>query len=245
MLRFDKDPEGGTAADISGRQSPFVYPGEELIRELRAHPAKAVADAREALRRSAEEWTRTAADCAEKIAEGSETAQAVGRRVSAFGDRLPGGVFGVGNGEDQLLPLGLLTEKIRQAQSALGKLGVGLYQATERLSAGIPPEAMLTAELLENEELTEEIRRLRRMRSELLSVTDGMAEEIDRFLRGTVEAFFLRAEQAADLTHKGAEMRFSALRRLCGEFRNSADRFAAVCEGNRQKLESEIRKKSI
>lgn len=231
MLRSDNDPGSGTAATFSLRQSPFVFCPEdaEICRKMRERPEPFRDEAREAilaqeqsLRELTQELLARIADCRNAAEEGAKT-------VSAFGERLPVSFFGTGDGEAWMLPFGLMTEQVRQTQSLLGQAGVGLYRIIERLTNPLPPGIEQTAEVLEDAALLRALESLRGSGRFLRSVSDEAAEENDRFLRGTVEEFFIRSAKAADLTHKGEKMRFSALARLCGEFRNAAQRYGALC----------------
>lgn len=238
MSKFDKHFGSRTVANSPLQQSSFVfYPEEELLQ-------KAIAAAPETVRRETlaaigrrqgetdreERFVRVrarrCAECAEKIAEEAE----------AFAKTLPQSLFGVGNGEEFILPAGLFFERVETAKKVL----CGIVPELDRFWGPLPfdPHRLrFVAETLRDGVLTKQTDELVERIEANRKRAQTLSEEIGDFCEKVIEVFFERAGTAADTEHNGERMRFGTLAGLCGELKYAAQTFAAKCRKKPRKTD--------
>lgn len=231
MSKSDKDLESRTVANSPLQQSSFVFfPEEETIRKtILEDPTRSIEAAKAALEGQREKLNLRRSYLRDIYARAAQAASALSGLAATFAQKLPQSVFGVGNGEDFIIPLDFLFEQIKEQENELDLLLLDLdpfWQpdpfdpARFAFLDSVLPQANLAKEAAETGARGEAI----------LSGARAFSERIGLFCRDVIEPFFVKAEQAADVEHDGAGMRFGKLGALCGELQSAADRFAKECK---------------
>ena len=231
MSKSDKDLESRTVANSPLQQSSFVFfPEEEKIRKkLLQNPDLTLQAAKNALeeqQKKVEKQTAFVAGCCQAAAK---AAQELSLFAKSFAQKLPQSVFGIGNGEEFLLPLDLLFERIRVAEAKLNRLILGLDPFWQPDLFDASRFAFLDA-VLPQANTKEKAEKAEQGGRTVRSAAQTLSGQIDAFLSTAVQPFFQKAGEAADLQKDGAGMRFAKLCALCGELQSAAGRFAGEWE---------------
>ena len=238
MSKFDKHFESRTVANSPLQQSSFVfYPEEELLRRaIAASPQTVREEAFAALDRRQGETDREerfvrvrakrCAGCAETLAEDAAN----------FAKTLPQSLFGNGNGEAFILPLGLFFERVETTKKMLCGTVPELDRFWEPLPFD-PHRFRFVAEILNDAALATQTDELVRRAETNRKRAQTLSERIGDFCEKVIGEFYNRAGTAADMEHNGARLRFGALAGLCGELRNAALAFAAQCREKPKKTD--------
>lgn len=231
MSKFDKNFESRTVANPPLQQSSFVFfpEEEEICKRMLQNPELFCRGAKDALAAQGKKLgqrRRFLRACLETSAKG---VRQIAVFANDFAKTLPKSVFGVGNGEAYLLPLGILFEQMKDYENGLNKVIVKLDRLCQPDPFDPARFALLESVIPEANVKT----RAEKAAGEAETIyreAMALSREIESFCQTVIEAFFSKAGDAADLEHDAANMRFGKLSALCAELENAAARFAGTWE---------------
>ncbi len=237
MWRSGKDPENGTAAEDTLRQSRFVQyrESDEYRRAVRSDPQASVNGVRQILAEQDTVLTEEETFLRELCGKCAGFALGYAKEIREFAETLPTGFFSHGDGRMDLLRFSLSVERARPHELALREAIVQVTEIERNLSELRLPakEAEVVCLMMEQ---TEEVKTL-------IDALSGNADRKERFykrirafegllfpfVRQTLPDFLIRSGDLCDLSGNGEKLRTQSLRTLCGEVCHAAEEFARGC----------------